>query len=157
MSLNPLNPASFCSKLDQTAIVDEPFKINDLPKELREMILSKLTPRDLQIAAHTSKEMKIHVLNAASFKEHSSIKKFIEILSRKLDIKIFPEQRKLLVGIAENITLQEFPNLLLLKRYILDVKTQSPISLDSKSHPYASYEYPSSSSSILLTMPSKNL
>ncbi len=95
-----------------------------MPQHLISKVTSFLDKNSIQNIALLNNGICKSVKAAANFNESNLIKNFIQTLIQKLNVGIYPEQREQLVGIEQNIVLQNFANLRLLKEYILNVKEQ---------------------------------
>jgi hypothetical protein len=109
-------------RMQPTSVV--PPNINTLPKELLAQIFSNLSKYDLQAVVGANRGMGSGVKAALNFNQPTSIKSFILSLFKRLNGETFSLQKESLIGIAENITPQNFDTLRLLKEYIWGVKVQ---------------------------------
>src|SRR5271170_2090594 len=95
-------------------------EIGDLPPELFDSIFVKLSQRDIQTMACVNQVMKNNIIEIVNINKNASIKNLIKIITNNLN----SIQQEPFLEISENITSQYFPNLLIIKKSIFDVKEQ---------------------------------
>ena len=102
-----------------------PSPISSLPQELARKIFSYLDKRGVADTTSLNQTMKSSATDEANYSEHSSIKSFIEILTKRLNVPGRFQMRTLeLKQISKRIVPLNFTNLRDLKGYILGIKTQ---------------------------------
>lgn len=95
-------------------------KITSLPQVLRVQIFSYLNQYDLQSTILTNRTIKNSTIETA----HLSMKNFIQLLIQNISIDTFPIQKGSLKEILQNITSPKFEKTLLLKSFVLKLKSQ---------------------------------
>jgi 6,7-dimethyl-8-ribityllumazine synthase len=106
-------------------------RISLLPEDLLKNIFTRLSSKDLEAFVCVSKRLRVTVLAEVNDNELFLISQLIRVLIQRLNGERFTGQRAFLTEISENIIFQNFINLRMLKKHIMQIKGQLIVGLET--------------------------